>query len=241
MTLQRLLLAVVLLAATGGCRGQASKDPPIVPIRNMHQQPRYNPQGPSAFFADGRAMRPLVRGTVAREMEVDPRMLTGRVQDTGGWVLEIPVAVVERKGGSEALVQRGRDRYGIYCAPCHGLTGDGQGMVAIRAAALGAGAFQPPSFHADRLRHVPDGQIFATITHGIRNMPPYGPAIPLDDRWAIVSYVRALQISQYTEAPPDAGIPVTDAGVPVTDAGVPAPDGAVAPGDAGVPTPEVQP
>ena len=90
----------------------------------------------------------------------------------------------------DALEKRGQDRYGIYCTPCHDKTGSGDGMVVRH------GLVKPPTYHQDRLRHAPDGQIFATISNGIRNMPAYGPQIPVRDRWAVVSYVRALQISQ---------------------------------------------
>jgi len=96
----------------------------------------------------------------------------------------------------EDHVARGRDRYDVFCTPCHGYAGDGDGMVPTRV----GGAIRPPTLHDDRLRHVPDGQLFATITHGIRNMPMYAHSIPAEDRWAIVSYVRALQLSQQPEA-----------------------------------------
>lgn len=190
--------SAVLLAAllASGCRGQPSEDTPIVPIRNMYQQARYAPQGQSGFFADGRTMRPLVADTVAREMEVDLAIDSGRLEDGSGWVLETPQPVVDRFGGMEQLLERGQDRFDIYCAPCHGLTGDGRGIVAQRAAARGGAALQPPSFHDDRVRHLPDGQIYATVANGVRNMPAYDHMVPIDDRWAIVSYVRALQMSQ---------------------------------------------
>ncbi len=98
---------------------------------------------------------------------------------------------------------RGKDRYDIYCSVCHSISGDGQGMVSRRAAALGATALMAPSFHDDRLRHIPDGQLYATITNGVRNMPAYAHNLPVDDRWAIVQYVRALQLSQAPAAAPE--------------------------------------
>jgi mono/diheme cytochrome c family protein len=95
------------------------------------------------------------------------------------------------------VLQRGRERYDIYCAPCHGLAGYGDGSVAKRAEALQEGTWTPPtSFHTELIRQRPDGHIFNTISNGIRNMPAYGPQIPVADRWAIVAYVRALQRSQ---------------------------------------------
>jgi len=177
------------------CRGQTSKDSPIVGIRNMYDQPKYDIQEESAFFDDHRAMRPLVEGVVSREQDVDPRIAQGRLEDQSGYVLTVPNEVVSRMGGAEAMLVRGRARYGIYCAPCHDGSGNGNGLVKQRAVAGGATAFVPPSFHQDRLRHMPDGQLYATIANGKGNMPSY-TQVPVSDRWAIVSYVRALQIAQ---------------------------------------------
>jgi mono/diheme cytochrome c family protein len=101
--------------------------------------------------------------------------------------------VVQGAGGMAQLLSRGQERFGIYCVPCHGGLGDGQGMVPrVSNVAL----IRPPTFHDDRLRHAPDGQIYATIRNGVRNMPSYRANIPVRDRWAIVAYVRALQVSQ---------------------------------------------
>ena len=184
---------VIVLAAAGalaGCRGQTSRETPIQPIRNMFNQPKYSMQQESAFFPDHRTMRTPPEGVVSREEEWDETIASGRLDDDSGYVLTIPEQVTEQAGGMEALVKRGQDRFNIYCTPCHDRTGSGDGMAVRR------GMMKPPSFHQDRLRHAPDGQIFATISNGIRNMPEYGPQIPVRDRWAIVSYVRALQISQ---------------------------------------------
>jgi mono/diheme cytochrome c family protein len=198
-TLLRPTLLVAILGASAvvaGCRGETSKDPPIVPIRNMYDQPRYNIQSESEFFADHRTMRPPVEGAIARERDIDPEVATGRLADDSGYVLTIPKRAVDSFGGMEKLLARGRDRYGIYCTPCHDATGSGNGEVAAHAVALGAAVMKPPTYHQDRLRHAPDGQIFATISNGVRNMPAYGFQIPTHDRWAIVGYVRALQVSQ---------------------------------------------
>jgi cytochrome c5 len=188
------LLAPSLMA----CRGQTSKDEPIVGIRNMYDQPKYDVQEESSFFADHRTMRPLVDGVISTEEEVDPRIAQGRLEDQSGYVLTIPAEVVSdpKNGGIEKMAERGKARYGIYCAPCHDGTGNGNGLVKKRAVASGASAFVPPTFHQDRIRHMPDGQLFATITNGKNNMPPYAMQIPVSDRWAIVAYVRALQIAQ---------------------------------------------
>jgi mono/diheme cytochrome c family protein len=188
----------MLLATVAGCRGSTSKESPIVGIRNMYDQPKYDLQEESAFFSDHRAMRPLVEGVVSVEEEVDPRLAQGRLEDQSGYVLTIPTEIVNdpKVGGMDKLVARGQARYGIYCTPCHDGTGSGNGLVKKRAVAGGATAFAPPTFHQDRIRHMPDGQLFATITNGKNNMPPYAMQIPVTDRWAIVAYVRALQIAQ---------------------------------------------
>ncbi|MCA9609115.1 MAG: cytochrome c [Myxococcales bacterium] len=183
-------LAMLTLA---GCQGQTSTEPPIVPIRNMHEQPRYDAQEAGRYFTDGRAMRPAVPHTVAREMQVDAAIETG-VNDDFTYVQSIDAHVVEGfEGGMAGLVARGEERYGIYCVPCHGGLGDGNGMI---PEVSGVATIRPPSFHDDRIRHMPDGQMYATIRNGLRNMPAYGHSIPVRDRWAIVGYVRALQLSQ---------------------------------------------
>ena len=187
------LLLIAISSQVVACRGETSDKPPIVPIRNMHSQPRYNAQATSAFFQDGRTMRPPVVGAIAREMEIDTRVSTGWDSLEKAWVLEIPREVVRTAGGMGSLVRRGKERYGIYCAPCHALSGNGGGMVSRRA---GPGALAAPSLHTKRLRAIPDGQLYGTIQNGIRNMPAYKHSIPTNDRWAIVSYVRALQLSQ---------------------------------------------
>lgn len=186
----QMFAALALLAALAGCRGEVSAEPPIGGIRNMHDQPRYENQGRSPFFADGRMMRPHVLGTVAREMESNSQIETGRADDGTTYLLTAPEEVAARFGGDEAMLRRGEERFDIYCTPCHGLTGDGKGIVIAR------GMLAPPTYHQDRIRHMPDGQLYTTITNGIRNMPGFYAQIPTDDRWAIVAYVRALQVSQ---------------------------------------------
>lgn len=184
------LLSLGALGTLTGCRGQTSDEPQIVPIRNMYKQPRYNMQGESAFFDDKRTMRPRVEGTIHKNQIIDPRLAEGRLEDDTGYVLTVPEEVVRLAGGMESLAERGKNRFGIYCVPCHDGTGSGQGLV------IKHGMLAPPTFHQDRLRKMPDGQVFATITNGIRNMPAYGQQIPELDRWSIVAYVRALQVSQ---------------------------------------------
>ena len=201
LTLTTTLFAVFTSSALLGCRGETSKDPPIVPIRNMYNQPKYEIQEESTYYSDHRSMRPPVEGAVAREADLDPETHLGRLPDDSGYVLTVPRQIIDGFGGMAQTLARGQDRYGIYCVPCHDATGSGHGAVVKHAVAAGAAAFQPPTYHQDRLRHAPDGQIFATITNGIRNMPPYGYQIPERDRWAIITYVRALQVSQASVGP----------------------------------------
>ncbi len=152
--------------------------------QDMQDQPKYIPLRPSGFFADGRSERPLVEGTVARgHLDDDTAYYTGKGPD--GKPLDTFPFTVTRD-----VILRGQDRFNIYCAPCHDRLGTGDGMVVRR------GYRKPPSYHIDRLRQVPNGYIFDVITNGFGAMPDYSAQIPVADRWAIVSYVRALQLSQ---------------------------------------------
>ena len=199
------LLAAVLLA---GCQGQSSEDPPVLLERNMYDQERYNPESYSQFFTDHRTMRAPVEGTVARDRyEDDPEIATGLLPDKSGYVMTIPQTYIQRSGGMEKILARGQERFNIYCAPCHSRTGDGKGMVVCKRDKASdpcqSRGFAPlPSYEDPRLRAIPDGQLFATISHGVRTMPAYGPQVPIPDRWAIVAYVRALQMSQMSQATP---------------------------------------
>jgi mono/diheme cytochrome c family protein len=149
----------------------------------MHDQPKYSAYEASDFFADGRSARPLVEGTIAQDqLEEDELLYTGRV---GGELATVfPFAV------DAAVMQRGRERFDIFCSPCHGLAGEGDGMIVQR------GYRSPPSFHIDRLRQVPPGHIFDVVTNGFGAMPDYAAQVPVRDRWAIAAYIRALQLSQ---------------------------------------------
>jgi mono/diheme cytochrome c family protein len=149
----------------------------------MFDQPRIKPYGRNEFFADERAMRPTVPGTVARGgLELDELLYRGT---EGGKPAErFPFPVTQK------MLERGRDRFGIYCAICHGHDGSGRGMV------VGHGYIQPASLHTDRLRAAPLGHFFNVITEGFGAMADYSDRIEPRDRWAIVAYVRALQTSQ---------------------------------------------
>ncbi len=166
-------------------------EPRVHIIQDMDNQPKVKAQSRLMLFADRRGMRPPVPGTVARGAVIgDSALMLGKA-DGDAWVETSPVQV------TLSLLERGRQRYEIYCSPCHGLAGYGDGMVAQRADQLQEGTWTPPtSFHTDLVRERPEGHLFNSISNGIRNMPSYGSQIPVDDRWAIVAYVRALQRSQ---------------------------------------------
>ena len=175
-----LLGAAVLLS---GCRGDTSRQPPVWIMHGMEYQPRFNAFEGNKFFADGRNMRTPPAGTVARGMLNDDDAYY-RGGDSTSPVQSNPVPVTAE------LLERGQQRFNIYCSPCHSRTGLGNGMVVQR------GFLPPPSLHDPRIVAFPDGQIFQVITKGKGNMPSYARQVPEADRWAIVAYVRALQYSQ---------------------------------------------
>ena len=156
--------------------------------QDMAMQPKDRPLWPSDFFTDGRSARPLVENTVPRGSVALDQLSVPK--DSNAFPLPLTME----------LLERGEDRYKIFCTPCHGLQGDGNGMVAIR------GMKHPPSYHQDRLRQVPNGYIYDVITNGFGAMLSYSAQIPPRDRWAIVAYVRALQLSRnakVSDLPPD--------------------------------------
>ena len=164
--------ALVLVA---GCR------------QDMHNQPKYKPLRPSTLFADGSSARPLVDGTIARgTLQEDEAFFTGKVGTD--MVKELPFPV------TQADLDRGQERYNVFCTPCHDSTGSGQGMVVRR------GYRQPPSFHDPRLKAADPGHFFDVMTNGFGAMPDYRAQIEPRDRWRIVAYVRALQLSHSATA-----------------------------------------
>lgn len=181
-------LLVVMSGLIGCYQGQPSKNPPIHINPNMDDQPKYQAQAASQFFADGRAMRMPVEGTIARgQLNEDIVYYTGK-DAAGKLVKKSPVpATLEN-------IKRGQDRFNIYCAVCHGRVGNGVSMVVKR------GMFPPADFSQERLRLIEDGHFFDVMSNGLRNMPAYKSQIPVDDRWAIVNYIRVLQRSQKASA-----------------------------------------
>jgi mono/diheme cytochrome c family protein len=175
------LAVISLLAFTGCARGCTSSRPPIHLNPSMDDQPKVRSQTASSFFFDGASMRQPVPGTVPiGGLKEDGAFFTGKGAD-GQFIATIPVAA------DEALVERGRQRYEIYCQPCHDARGDGRGILFQR------GKVPTATFHQEKILKYSDGQIFDVITNGVGLMPGYRWPIPPSDRWAIVAYVRALQ------------------------------------------------
>jgi len=186
------VLSLVPLALIARKRASFTEKPRVHLVQDMDNQPRYRAQAANPLFADGRAMRLPVEGTVARgELRADDLYERGKTE--AAWLEGLPAGTTL----SDELLLRGQQRYNVFCSPCHGLVGEGDGMVARRADRLQEGTWVPPaSLHTELVRGRPDGHLFNTITHGIRTMPGYGSQIPVEDRWAVVAYLRALQLSQ---------------------------------------------
>ena len=175
------LVPLVAALALAGCR------------QDMHDAPRYDPYEASSLFPKGSSAQPLVAGTVARGfLDEDQALYTGKVDGQPVDTFPFPI--------TSADLDRGEERFNVYCSPCHGRTGEGNGMVVQR------GYRRPPSYHQDRLRQVPVGYFFDVITNGFGAMPDYRVQVPVADRWRIVAYIRALQLSHNATAadiPPD--------------------------------------
>lgn len=198
--MHRKLLPLLLLIASAtlmmGCRGSVKKSPPIHPNWNMDQTTRFDAQEPNDFFADGRSSRTWPEGTVRGAdprgdtpacvlPEANPHLCEGTTDD-GSWATALPSEVAL----DAAFLDRGQARYDIFCAPCHDRVGASDGMVARRG-------MKPVTFHMDVIRAREVGKVYDTITNGGALMPAYAAQIPVEDRWAIATYVRALQISQH--------------------------------------------
>jgi len=167
----RVLAIALVCAAVGACR------------QDMHDAPSYDPLQESTFFTDGRASRTLVANTVARgHLREDEHLYTGKIN--GQLAMEFPMPVTAE------VMARGRERFNVFCSPCHGRTGEGNGMIVQR------GFRQPPSYHEDRLIDAPAGHFFDVMTNGFGAMQDYSAQVPVADRWAIAAYIRALQFSR---------------------------------------------
>ncbi len=150
---------------------------------DMHNQPRYKPLAGTDFFSDGRSARPVIDGTVARgHLRTDTARFTGKAGDQDVAMFPFPITRDD--------LARGQQRYRIFCTPCHGELGDGNGMIVKR------GFKQPPTYHSARLKKIEIGHFFDVVTNGYGAMPSYASRVPVDDRWRIAAYIRALQLSQ---------------------------------------------
>jgi mono/diheme cytochrome c family protein len=180
------ILAGTLILLGAGCR------------QDMHNQPKFKPLRQSTFYADQRSSRPIIEGTIARgQLKEDRYYYTGMNGTAAGEEFPFPV--------TKEVVERGHERFNIYCTPCHSKLGDGNGMIVQR------GLKRPPSFHDPRLVKAPVGHFFDVMTNGFGAMPDYASQIPVRDRWAIIAYIRALQLSQNaTTADVPAGVQVSD-------------------------------
>jgi len=179
------LLLSLAVFAIAGKRGSMSRKPPIELIPDMDRQPKIRPQTRSAFFADGLSSRLPVSGTVARGSNFeDIPANTGHETGKTNFVATIPVKV------DELVMARGRERYAIYCAPCHSPIGDGNGVTKKLGMAIVA------NLHDKRIVEMTDGELFHIVTNGRNNMGPYGDKLEPQDRWAVIAYLRALQLSR---------------------------------------------
>jgi len=183
MSISRTLLALSLSTVLAGCQGMPSEKPPVHVNPNMDWQDRFNAQEANPFFEDNRADRQPVEGTVSRgNLQANIAYYQG-IENNGAFVDKIPASV------SAEMIMRGKERFNIYCSMCHGGTGAGNGII------TNYGIVRPPSFYDDRIVNMPDGEIYSAIYNGVRTMSSYRHQVPVEDRWAIVSYIRTLQRS----------------------------------------------
>jgi mono/diheme cytochrome c family protein len=183
-----LVLALVVIGTVSifGFRGSITTKPPLEVFPDMDRQAKYKPQAESAFFADGRADRPLPAGVVSRgDLRADDHLYLGKAAN-GSFAAGFPASI----SIDATLMERGKDRYAIFCLPCHGAIGDGNGITK----SYGMGS--TPTYHDDRLRKMTEGEIFNTITHGKASMGAYADKLSAEERWAVIAYVRALQRAQ---------------------------------------------
>lgn len=177
-------ISILLAILLSSCRGKPFTEAPVHIQGNMDWQPKFEAQEANAFFPDNKAMREPVEGTVARgNLDID-RVYHEGVMSNGSYAKKIPLKM------SRDLIVRGKERYEIFCTPCHGGLGDGKGII------IQYGYVPPPSFHEQRIKDAEDGYLYNVIYNGVRSMPSYRHQIPVEDRWAIVAYIRALQKSQ---------------------------------------------
>jgi mono/diheme cytochrome c family protein len=179
--MNRAALIIALIACAAGCR------------RDMFDQPKFRPLAKSEFFVDGRSARAVPAGTFAFN-DTDAGEAVEQGTSKGEFIANIPITV------DEPLLRRGEERFNIYCSPCHSRVGDGRGMVAKR------GFLQPANLHSDRVRNAPAGYVYAVISNGYGAMPEYSDQLSIQDRWAVVAYIRVLEFSRHAspaDVPPE--------------------------------------
>ena len=193
MTKQLVLFACLAgVVALSGCRGAYKQQSPIHINPNMDHQEKFQTQEKNMMFADHRAMRPPVAGTVARGfLREDTRFYEG-IDQAGELITDMPVPVTRE------LLERGQERYEIFCTVCHGAAGDGRGVIMVGNGGSGYGYVPAPNYHDERLIELSNGHYFEIISNGTPayTMPGYAQQIPVADRWAIIAYIRALQLSR---------------------------------------------
>ncbi len=200
------LVLVTLMAVSAGCRGDLSAEPPVHLVQNMDQQERFEAQEANPYFEDKRAMRLPVEGTIAQgQLREDDHLHRGKINgtfaedlpngDDGESLMVAQPTTPEEIERNTAFLNRGKERYAIFCTPCHDSAGTGKGIVTERAVRDNPNAPKPPDFQEERVLAMPLGQLYDVIANGARNMPPYAQQIPVRDRWAIATYVRALQLT----------------------------------------------
>lgn len=185
--------AALFSTALSGCRGQKSTEPPILPIQNMVEQTSYGPQSKNDFYKDGLANRPPIPGTVAQgEEKTNKPLYAGQEMNSTDqnpiWVKKIPIKL------NKTVLLRGQEEFNVYCAPCHGNSGDSDGLVTQHA----GGSIRPSSLHDQERIALSVGKIYDAVRNGVNNwnMPGFAAQMSVQDRWAVVAYVRALQVSR---------------------------------------------
>ena len=186
-------LTFILTFFLVACQGQPTKEPPIVPIQNMYKQSKYVAQSTSDFYKDKRSARPPVEGTVPKDYLFDPALNEGleSLKKKDSYIKHYPFKMTKED------VKKGQELFNIFCTPCHGYSGDADGLVTKRANS----SIRPPSFYEKRILTLPVGQIYASIKNGVNNMnmPKFDYKLTVKERWQISAYVRALQLSRLGE------------------------------------------
>ncbi len=187
-----LLISISILFVLTGCRGMQSDKSPVHISPNMDRQEKFIGQQMNPLFENTMSMRPPVPGTIARGFLREDNAFYRGVDNSNNYITSLPIATTRE------VLERGRERYDIYCTVCHGESGDGKGIIMVGNGGQGYGYIPAPNYHTERFREMADGYYFEIISNGTPagTMPGYATQIPVADRWAIIAYIRALQKSQ---------------------------------------------